>query len=285
MKIILVMLNNLQKYIFDNIEHLNNHNNNNITVITDKKFNTLFENKVIELINIEDLIPDYMNVYSNLNNTHRNGFWILTSYRFIAIYQYMKQYNITNIVHIENDVLIYKNVDSINFHNTNKLLLTMDSENRCIPGLMFIPTNEILKKCLDLFNPNLNDMQNFSNCYYNLSEYIDTLPIFIETNETNNNITKMITKNFKHYNYIFDAAAIGQYLGGVDPRNIPGNTKGFVNETCIIDYSKYKFIWKDENNQKIPYIIINTIEYSIVNLHIHCKDLKQFSSSLNDLKI
>ena len=279
------MLNNLQEYIFDNIQHLKNHNNNDITVITDKKFNTIFENIDINLVNIEDIMPNYINIASKINTTYRGGFWILTSYRFVAIYAYMKQYNIVNILHLENDVLIYKNVDTINFHNNNKLLLTMDSENRCIPGLMFIPNNEILKKCLDIFNPNLNDMQNFSNCYYNLSEYIDTLPIFIETNETNDNITKMITKNFKHYNCIFDAAAMGQYLGGVDPRNIPGNTKGFVNETCIIDYSKYKFIWKDENNQKIPYIIINAIEYSIVNLHIHCKDLKQFSSSLNDLKI
>ena len=276
MKIVLVMLNNLQEYIFDNIQHLKNHNNNDITVITDKKFNTIFENIDINLVNIEDIIPNYINIASKINTTYRGGFWILTSYRFVAIYAYMKQYNIVNILHLENDVLIYKNVDTINFHNNNKLLLTMDSENRCIPGLMFIPNNEILKKCLDIFNPNLNDMQNFSNCYYNLSEYIDTLPIFIETNETNDNITKLITKNFKHYNCIFDAAAMGQYLGGVDPRNIPGNTKGFVNETCIIDYSKYKFIWKDENNQKIPYIIINAIEYSIVNLHIHCKDLKAF---------
>ena len=279
MKIVLVMLNNLQEYIFDNIQHLKNHNNNDITVITDKKFNTIFENIDINLVNIEDIMPNYINIASKINTTYRGGFWILTSYIFVAIYAYMKQYNIVNILHLENDVLIYKNVDTINFHNNNKLLLTMDSENRCIPGLMFIPNNEILKKCLDIFNPNLNDMQNFSNCYYNLSEYIDTLPIFIETNktnETNDNITKMITKNFKHYNCIFDAAAMGQYLGGVDPRNIPGNTKGFVNETCIIDYSKYKFIWKDENNQKIPYIIINAIEYPIVNLHIHCKDLKAF---------
>jgi hypothetical protein len=66
-----------------------------------------------------------------------------------------------NIIHIENDVVIYKNVDTIPFHNINKLLLTMDSENRCIPGLMFIPSNNILKKCLDIFNPNLNDMQKY----------------------------------------------------------------------------------------------------------------------------
>jgi len=274
MKVILVMLNNLQAYIIDNIQHLKKHNNNNITVITDKKFNTLFENIAINLINVEDIIPDYVNIASKINTTYRGGFWILASYRFIAIYEYMKQYNIVNIVHLENDVLIYTNIDTINFHNVNKLLLTMDSENRCIPGLMFIPSNEILKKCLDIFNPNLNDMQNFSNCYYNLSEYIDTLPIFVENNK--NAITKMITKNFKHYNCIFDAAALGQYLGGVDPRNIPGNTIGFVNETCVIDYSKYEIIWKNVNDKKIPYIVINAIEYPIINLHIHCKDLKQF---------
>lgn len=274
MKVILVMLNNLQDYIFDNIQHLKNHNNNDITVITDKKFNTLFENIDINLINIEDLIPEYINIASKISTTYRGGFWVLASYRFVAIYVYMKQYNISNILHLENDVLIYKNVDTINFHNINKLLLTMDSENRCIPGLMFIPSNEILQKCLDIFNPNLNDMQNFSNCYYNLSEYVDTLPIFIDNNE--NTIKKMITKNFKHYNCIFDAAAIGQYLGGVDPRNIPGDTKGFVNETCVIDYSKYNLIWKNENEKKIPYIVINTNEYPIINLHIHCKDLKQF---------
>jgi len=264
------MLNNLQSYIFDNIQHLKHHDNSDITVITDKKFNTLFEN--VNVINIEDLIPDYINIASRINNTFRNGFWQLTSYRFIAIYEYMKQHNINNIIHIENDVLIYRKLE--HFHNMNKLLLTMDSKNRCIPGLMYIPTNEVLKKCLDLFNPSLNDMQNFSNCYYTLSECIDTLPIFIEDNK--NDITKMITKNFKYYHSIFDAAAIGQYLGGIDPRNKPGDTRGFINETCVINYSKYTFIWKNDNDKKIPYIVVNNNEYPIVNLHIHCKDLNTF---------
>jgi len=268
MKIVFVMLHNLQSYIFDNIQHLKNHDNMDITIITDKKFSTLFKN--VDVINIEDLIPNYVNVVSRINNTFRNGFVQLTSYRFIAIYEYMKQHNINNIIHIENDVLIYKKIDK--FHNMNKLLLTMDSKNRCIPGLMFIPNHEVLKKCLDIFNPYLIDMQNFSYCYHTLTDYVDTLPIFIE----DNNITKMITKNFKYYNAIFDAAAIGQYLGGVDPRNVAGDTKGFINETCVIDYSKYTFIWKKENNKNIPYIIVNHNEYPIVNLHIHCKNLIQF---------
>ena len=274
MNIILVMLNNNQEYILDNITNLLKYGNNDIIVITDKKFNDFFKDKCVKIVNTEDLISNYSTYVSSIKNTFRNGFWELTSYRFIVIYEYMKQYNIDNIIHIENDVLIYKNVDSIKFHNMSKLLLTMDSKNRCIPGIMFIPNHTILKKCMDIFNPKLNDMQNFSNCYYTLTDCIDTLPIFLEDNS--NDVSIMITKNYKHYNAIFDAAAIGQYLGGIDPRNQSGNTIGFVNETCVIDYSQYNFIWKMINGLNYPYIIINNIEVPIINLHIHCKDLKKY---------
>ena len=275
MKIILVMLNNNQEYILDNITNLLKYGNNDIIVITDKKFNDFFKDKCVKIVNTEDLIPNYSTYVSSIKNTFRNGFWELTSYRFIVIYEYMKQYNIDNIIHIENDVLIYKNVDSIKFHNMSKLLLTMDSKKRCIPGIMFIPNHTILKKSLDIFNPKLNDMENFSNCYYNLNEYIDTLPIFLEYNT--NSVTNMIIKNYKHYNAIFDAAAIGQYLGGIDPQNKSGDTRGFVNETCIINYSHFKFIWKMIDDLKYPYIIINNNQVPIINLHIHCKNLKMFS--------
>lgn len=138
---------------------------------------------------------------------------------------------------------------------------------------MFIPTHVILKKILDNFNFNLNDMENF---YYIKEKigFIDNFPIFVNNNDTDEH--NFVTKNFDKFNYIFDAAAIGQYLGGVDPRNIPGNTKGFVNETCVINFDKYSFIWKFENNIIKPFIIIDNIKYPIFNLHIHSKNLKDF---------
>ena len=113
-------------------------------------------------------------------------------------------------------------------------------------------------------------MQNWANCYKN-THYIDTLPIFITDNNTPEHT--LLTKNFYKYNAIFDGAAIGQYLGGIDPRNTSSkNTVGFINETCIIDYSKYKFEWCKNK----PYIIIKDIKYEIINLHIHSKNLKLF---------
>lgn len=276
MKIVLVMLNNIQEYILDNIKNLKNHNNNDIIIITDNKFNNYFENKDVQLINIEKLLPCYTEHVSKLTGSFRNGFWNLTSYRFKAIYEYMKLYNIENIIHIENDVLIYKDMTLFNFHNTNKILLTMDSKKRCIPGIMFIPNCNILHKCINIFNSKLDDMTNWAECYYKFNNEIDTLPIFINEKNNTDNVFNILTKNFHYYNLIFDAAAIGQYLGGIDPRNKSGNTIGFINETCIINYSKYRFVWKNENGLKIPYIIINENEYPIINLHIHSKNLKNF---------
>ncbi len=276
MEIVLVCLNNFQEYVLINIKNLLRFQNNNITVITDRKFFINFLDFNVVLIAVEDLQNDYNTYIQKLNNTFRNGFWELTSYRFEVLYSYMKKYNKQDVIHIENDVMIFKNMYTINFHNKDKILLTMDSQNRCIPGIMFIPNYLLLEKCLQSFQKGLNDMQNWAICYYNLNSIIDTLPIFNEL--TNTPVHYMISKNFKHYNAIFDAAAIGQYLGGIDPRNIPGkNTIGFINETCIIDYSKFNIHWAtDENYLKIPVITINNETIPIVNLHIHSKNLKDF---------
>ena len=277
MELILVMLNNYQEYIIDNLNNLLRFNNKNITLITDKKFKQYFTDFNLNLVYIEDLDENYINYKNSLNNTFRNGFAYLTSYRFNAICTYMNKYNSTNILHIENDVLLYKNIDTINFHNKNKILITMDNYNRCIPGIVFIPNYLLLQECLNNFIQGKNDMVNFAICYNKLN-VLDTLPIINKIN--NNSNLEFLSKNFSNYNTIFDAAAIGQYLGGVDPRNNPNNTIGFINETCLIDYSKYEFIWINENNLNIPHIVINNINIPIVNLHIHSKNLKNFLSKI-----
>ena len=78
---------------------------------------------------------------------------------------------------------------------------------------------------------------------------------------------------------ISDAAAIGQYLGGIDPWHGCHNTIGFINETCIFNPALCSFVWElDFKNRKIPYIIFKNAKYCINNLHIHCKNLNKFKS-------
>ena len=36
---------------------------------------------------------------------------------------------------------------TIDFHKKDKILLTMDSQNRCIPGIMVLPNYLLLERC------------------------------------------------------------------------------------------------------------------------------------------
>jgi hypothetical protein len=69
---------------------------------------------------------------------------------------------------------------------------------------------------------------------------------------------------------VFDGRAVGQYIGGVDPRNIAGDTRGFINKDVPFDVSKI--------NVKFSNDILPTVceYYPICNLHIHCKDLGKY---------
>jgi hypothetical protein len=178
----------------------------------------------------------------------------------------MKKYNKTNCIHIENDYLIYFSTDEIKDLD-NKVWLTMDSPDRCIPGIIFIPNYNTLEPLIKTYDFNNNDMVNMGKFYNNNKNLVEKLPIL-------NNYPY-----FEKWNMIFDAAAIGQYLGGVDTIHKNGGIPGFVNETCVIDYSKYKFSWvKNENDLYIPMINIEEKFYKIAGLHIHSKRLFNFQA-------
>jgi len=62
-------------------------------------------------------------------------------------------------------------------------------------------------------------------------------------------------------------------VGGVDPQNTGGDTRGFVNETCVIkNKDEGTIIWKMDK----PFLRINDSEIPIFNLHIHCKNLSLY---------
>ena len=269
MQIILVCLKNFQSYILDNINNLLAFDNNDIHVITEVEFFNYFENLPITLIDCSKLDDFNYNLNSQLDRNFRNGFWYLCSLRFFYLYSYMKNNNLSDVIHLENDVLTYVNFNDFNFRN-NKVYVTFDCETRVIPGIIYIPNYEAFKPIIENYNFNLNDMENLA--LESNGTYIEQFPIFpiVDT------IINKYNKNFNEFNSIFDTAAIGQYLGGVDSRNISGDTRGFVNETCVIKYDVYKFVWIKTNSLYIPHIIINDNFIRINNLHIHSKDLHNF---------
>jgi hypothetical protein len=148
----------------------------------------------------------------------------------------------------------------------------MDSHNRCIPGIIYIPNYKSIQSLINNYDFTKNDMINLAEFYKREQFNIELFPIIHKSNSIYN-------KNFTQFNSIFDGAAIGQYLGGVDPRNIPGDTTGFINETCEVKYNKYNFKWIKHNSMWFPYLQDSTQLIPINNLHIHSKKLSQFSCS------
>ena len=278
MNIVLVCINNFQEYILDNIQQLINLKHENIYILTNEKFFTLFNkfSDKIKLISVDSL-PDTFNYYSktSLDKEGRGGFWALASLRFFYIYEFMNKYDVKDVIHLENDVLIYYNCKNI-IDNFEKqfIYLPFDTFKRNIASIMYIPTSEIFKVALDNYDFSKNDMENFCNIK-NKTGVIKVLPIFPQI-KTYNKEVQFVSENFNKFNCIFDAAAMGQYLGGIDPNNCTTNTVGFVNETCVIKYNQFKFIWITINDIKRPFLKIGDKEIRIFNLHIHSKNLIEF---------
>jgi hypothetical protein len=201
----------------------------------------------------------------------------------------MKLFSITNTFHIENDIMIYENLTTLeNCLDKTKIYMVKDSPDRVIASIMYLSIQEFDKLLNHILielklNNNLNDMQLLGS--YN-SNNIEFLPFDYHSNSK----------------YIYDSCAIGQFLGGVDPRNIEGYglnnkklildnpTKKFINETCTFKLNDYsinvfnKQIYINHINLPINlfYVIKNDSALKqIVNLHIHSKQLYQFSSIFN----
>lgn len=268
----------------------------NLNDYTKRGFN--FQNVInivpISLLDMVSVNDNGFNSYKNLINTKfanmsifRNGFWISTTARFYYLRIFMQTFNIKNVFHIENDIMIYDN-----FHNVyeyickncivdeiDKICMIQDAPDRVIPSLLYFPSYIEVMNLTQFITNELETSSEFVNDMNILGKYQDkiNLPIMPYNKQTE---------------IIFDGAALGQYLGGVDYRNLPEQndmntvnnpSRGFVNETAIIKASDYEFLKLktelDDLQVPIRIPILKSVNlHKIFNLHIHSKQLYQFSS-------
>lgn len=236
---------------------------------------------------------------TKLNVRFRDGFWLHASERFLYIYDFMHHKDLCDVFHIENDNLIYCDLTRLLpiFQTYYPgIAAVIDSDNRCIPSFMYFANVKAIKRLAEYFQKNakmgLNDMMLIAKLKQESSKkIIDSLPIVTEkycasfglktADGTKPRDSKLFYNNFNIFNSLFDGAALGQFIGGIDPRNSSKSIygPGFINETCVFDPSKIKLIWcKDELGRKVPYIECHNDLYRINNLHIHCKNLAKFRS-------
>jgi hypothetical protein len=227
---------------------------------------------------------------STLNDS-LNGFWIKATERFFYLAEFMEHYQLTQVFHLEYDTMIYVDFHELLpiFKTYNGIAAVFDTDTRCIPNLLYIPHHAALNHMVTFIasraEQGLNDMQSIG--LYRLTygnEYIDSLPIIpseyltYDSLKVDSSDPSIFYHNIDQFHSLFDGAALGQYLGGISPRNGPA-VPGFINPHCVFDPSKFTFVWiLDEKERKVPYIEYYKTQYRINILHIHSKNLHNFKS-------
>jgi hypothetical protein len=178
--------------------------------------------------------------------------------------------------------------------------MVQDAVNRVVPSILFFPECYDINELTKFIASSLENSPNFVNDMNILGTFQNKYELPFEPckGDIGQGKDKGIGESI-----IFDGAAIGQYLGGVDIKNLGGNldknaikllefnnnTRGFINETCVMKPNKYQFNKTGViiDNLKIPVNIPtckvegNARLYRVANLHIHSKQLYQFSSIFN----
>jgi len=264
----------------------------------------------IERMAVEDLsISDKHRAFRELSPLDRNfrgGFWTHTTERFFVLEALMAHLALPSAAHVENDVMLYCDLEALAptlaAHYAG-LAATFDNDQRCVPGFIYVPhvaaigalndfIVEMLQKLRATYTPEqlrgLNDMMILGHFRTRGFALIDHLPIVPpdypdELRSTAGHVASdpsCYSRHFAEFHAVFDAAALGQFLGGIDVRNAPNATQGFVNESCVFDPRKVNVrMTTDDAGRRVPVIETPAGVCPVANLHIHSKNLRPFLSA------
>ena len=270
--------NNLPQHIKVCVDQIKKTQTNyKIFLLTDLKITSSNDVNIID-INQYSIPLNEVTYYKG----HQDPLWRAAFERLFYINEFINHRNLTNIVHFDNDVLIYKNIaDVSNLLNDNvpNIGLTPHKENELVCGFMFIKNSNSLEVvCKELLNLAVigedkleemlqsmpHEMRLLGHLQNNVLEkdVITSLPV--SPIDPGNNL-------FDIFQGVFDPSSYGQFFG-LDNTIHPDGANRFIdrhiNKELVPVFDRYEpyVVWK--NNKEIP----------IFNLHIHNKHLERYAS-------
>lgn len=245
---------------------------------------------------------------SRFNKTWRDGYWSHGTERFFYLYDFIKNAELEHVVHIENDTLIYIDMNELLplfLKNHVKIAAPFQSLVGCPPCFVYIkntdsfsPLIHFMLKMIREYRGNRPDVE--VQDWVTLSSYrsifgdeaLTALPILmpeyakyykkrdIPTFEDNHTPLEFLSKNAQFFpGYLFDAAALGIYANGHDPRNQGAGGPGILHYKALFDPGHFQIIWgKDSQNRQTPFLIFKGKVYKVINLHLHSKMPEHFVS-------
>tara|TARA_B100001248_G_scaffold252696_1_gene229147 strand:- start:203 stop:1078 length:876 start_codon:yes stop_codon:yes gene_type:complete len=255
-----------------------------VHLITDQEINI----PEIEVVNINDYDElKFLKKFKNnlkSNGLSSNPLWITSLERIFFINEYIKKIQLSEFVHFDNDVVIYKPFSQIKKHFEEKekgIFITPLNLYNLIFGYSYVNSSEKF----DLLSNKVKEVvENFKHYEYkyNKNNPLNEMRILsIISFENKGLISELETLPYGQDNVIFDPASYGQFLGGTHQKpkrfyRINFATQQHTVGTEIISRRiKTKFV------NSIPYVMSELGDkVELVNLHIHSKELQKFKPKM-----
>lgn len=216
----------------------------------------------------------------------RNGLWHRSMERLFVLQQYVEATARDSVYHAELDQLLFRN-DLLLAHldalPPQGVYLPFHSSERALASVLYCNRAEALDSLVDAaangppFKSEMHLLANWAEHYPELASALPTL-VNVVAPENAPRIPRIATLPVETLGGVVDAAQVGQWLGGVDPRNVPltktPQTK-FVDplEPGLLsreDLEGVTFTY-DHNQRELTCRSDNGTNTRIYNIHLHSK--------------
>lgn len=279
MSIILYHTNTpIPNHLKDCIKKIKQYSNMHIHLLTDSDF--FYDNLSVVNINKYDELNWLKKIDYFVGNDSLSHMWRTSCFRLFYIQKYMQDKNIQNVLHFDNDVLLYENPEKLienMISRYNTFAVTAHNNDEIVLGMSFIKScdslNPIINFIKNEFSLSSKELKNKYGGYPSemrlLSAYgkCDFLPILPDEITTTR-----YTNNYSHFNSVFDPSSYGQYIGGTFSEKKPGWFGTHQEIGKFLSNNTIKIIFEDKN----PYILYNNNKIKINNLHIHSKNTELY---------
>jgi len=297
------------KYVISSIQLATKNSGLDVTIMSDKFLRKYFSGLNVHFVDIGDFYnPEKFNSAKNnvtLDHNFREGFWLHTLERFFILEQFMDYQSLNRIFHAELDQLLF-GIDNLIYHldrlSHRGVFFPFHSPTKAVASVLYCNELSSLKKITESAVSGLpfpNEMELLVRWTSEFPESSIALPTLYDTlidSETIKDKRNNQVLSQSEIEGVVDAAEIGLWVGGRDPRNLALNIKPATKFTYPPDRASIpKEVMKTLNFMFYPEQKLLTVQenshgksYRLYNLHIQSKihpwllDEKNLTSLINN---
>jgi hypothetical protein len=278
----------LPQYALASIELAQKYSGMEVHLLGNRTQKRQIEKLGIEFTGVEDFYDpsEFAETAKNLSlsSDYRNGFWLKTLERFFVLEQFMSFKKIHKIFHAELDQLLFRtDLLVLNIEKTGKkgVFYPFHTKQRAVASVFFCNDQNALRNMLEFARSSSsfeNEMELLANWARENSECAIRLPTLVNFQESpDRQISDQFIASIQ-MDGVVDAAQLGQWIAGIDPRNVPLNERPkthFVdhpNSEILTEFELSNLTFSFDSRSGILSVSKNEFdEIPLFNLHVHSK--------------